>query len=566
MKTSRNYLYVAALLLAATFTACSSDGDIASENVTPQPDQPATGKEVILTGTLADKGGEETRSLDDDGKTEWYDGEEIAIYYEKTDGTFATATATIQNKDIDYSSGFHTTSYTAKLTDPKNGTNVKLVYPASMHNGTGGYSTENLLTKQKGTINDISDNWDLATGQGIMTVSGSKATLPTVTMKNELCICKFTFDGVPAEDFDYAVRPSINDGTHEYKINKIQANSIYYVAMLPTIRSTFTFCANSPTMPYQKSDGTLRAAKGQWFSATGIAKENLTTEHVGCVFDENLDVYRIIPQEERTTLWFKKTVNNVTLEAGKFYNVPITLTCGADLDPEIKPVAVITYVGTQTGHDIKDKPTEWRHGLAMALFDADGEECKAENNYDAVTTYQWKTSTGSLDNQDFQITAEADFGKQYDGDAISSNPYTDGGVLTWYHCDVEQKADDYPAFQAAWNYANICGFDPSTEGATPWYLPSAFQWQQMVEACNSYLPTNLYNIPNLPRLMYAPKFGEGSQLARNMYWSSTEYDATYAWSWSYTMGDNLGQQWGNPSWHHSYTKEYKRAVRAIFGF
>ena len=90
MKTSRNYLYVAALLLAATFTACSSDGDIASENVTPQPDQPATGKEVILTGTLADKGGEETRGVDDDGKTEWWDGEEIAIYYQKTDGSFAT--------------------------------------------------------------------------------------------------------------------------------------------------------------------------------------------------------------------------------------------------------------------------------------------------------------------------------------------------------------------------------------------------------------------------------------------------------------------------------------------
>lgn len=288
MKTSRNYLYVAALLLAATFTACSSEsGDIITDTVIPQPDQPATGKEVILTGTLADKGGEETRSLDDDGKTQWWHGEKIAIYYQKTDGTFATATATIQNKDIDYSSGRHTTSYTAKLTDPKSGTNVKLVYPASMSDGAGGYSTEGLLTQQLGTIDDISDKWDLATGQGIMTVSGSKATLPTVTMKNELCICKFTFDGVPADEWKADAGMNwpviINDGTNEYSIDRYDDSNVFYIAMLPTVRSTFTFYTHGNKLPYQKTDGTLRAAKGQFFRATGVAKENLTTDH-GDVF------------------------------------------------------------------------------------------------------------------------------------------------------------------------------------------------------------------------------------------------------------------------------------------
>jgi hypothetical protein len=565
MKTSRNYLYMAALLLATTFMACSSESDdTTTDSVTPQPEQPVTsGKEVILTGTLTSKGSEVTRSVSADGTTAWKKGEKIAIYYQKTNGTYATATATIKSADIDDDT--HTTSYEATLTDPKNGTNVKLVYPASMSDGAGSYSIDGLLTDQRGSIEDISDKWDLATGSGYMTVNGSKATLPTLTLQNQLCICKFTIDGVPEEEWDNSlgIYPLIiNDGTHEYNLEDLDRSKIdggvIYLAMLPTAGSTFTFFTHSNVgTPDIKSDGTIRAAKGDWFTrATGITKNNVTNAHVGHVFDKNLDIYYV--NDDNLTFWFKKTVNNVTLEPGKFYQVPITLISGADLDPEIVPIAVITYVGQDTGISTS---SSYNHGLAMALFDADGWQIpEAVAGIHESTKYQWKTSYGVLDNGNYQITNETFF-----WGVMKDKKYMDGLYWTQQH-----NNDEYPACKVAWNYGNICGFDPSSKGATHWFLPSAFQWQSMVDACNYYLPILGQVQSGLPKIFWSARERQGTRLSNSNYWTSTEYDSRYAWAWWYTGGttpDNDGSWRVGPlTSNYDGTKTDSYAVRAVFAF
>lgn len=285
-------------------------------------------------------------------------------------------------------------------------------------------------------------------------------------------------------------------------------------------------------------------------------------------------MYWTLTREERASemLWFKKTVNNVTLEAGKLYDVPITLICGADLDPEITPVAMIAYVGSQTGHDFRNSTSSsflpikdanvGSHGLAMALFDADGNKPYDgdDSNYGphAVTHYQWKTSKGVKDNGDFQITTEADFGKQYDDDDKPTQPYTDGYLYTYVHCKL-QTADNYPAFKAAYNYANICGFDPYTKGATPWYLPSAFQWKQMKDAITNYIKPKDYLGGDSDRyIIYACRGAFGAQLAydygNTVYWTSSEVDDNQAWGWKIVTGWSQTQ------------KDVTGCVRAIFGF
>lgn len=573
MKTSRNYLYMAALLLATTFMACSSESyDITAEPTTPQPEQPASsGKEVILTGTLADKGGEATRSVNSNGVATWRNGEKIAIYYQKTDGTYATDTATIKT----YGS-VHSITYTAKLTDPKTGTNVKLVYPVTAHDGAGGFETEPLLTSQNGALYFFSRFFDIATGSGIMTVNDSKATLPTVTMKNEVCLLKLTYDGVPAEDWDnsFAVNPLIiNDGTHEYIINyPTNDNGVMYLAMLPTAGATFTFYTHSRVRPYYMKDNkTFRGQRGIYFTRVDTLGDwkpysRVTTDHVGCVLDKNLNVYSIPEDGEvHEKLSFSKTVMNVTLEAGKLYNSSVTLIADADTDPEITPIAVITHVGDYVKGPY---PTGYSgfYGIAMALFDADGGWLTDDNFY-PNETYQWKTSKGTLDNDTFQIASES----KLEGELDNHCRYTDGLYWTSMH-----HSDEYPAFKAAWEYGNICGFDPSSKiNNSHWFLPSAYQWQLMVNSCNQYLTPYFGGGSKFSdgswypgKITYACYGRLGEALSNGFYWTSSEYNANNAWNWTYGGNSSAGHWYSNASSGDfgGNSKTVGKAVRAVFYF
>ena len=212
MMKKRTYSIMAAALLLASgallTTACSNE-DTAIDNPisTVGNSQP-----IQFTATLAPKSGDgaQTRAIttgkDSDNKeilnVAWAANEKIALYYEKTDGTYATVDAKVTA--VDATTG--TATITADLdAETKDGGTVKFVYPSTLHNGSGDIDESKLMT-QYGKIdviaNSISKKFDAATATGKITLSGgtSLPTTATVTnaagtgsvlMQNRVCICKF---------------------------------------------------------------------------------------------------------------------------------------------------------------------------------------------------------------------------------------------------------------------------------------------------------------------------------------------------------------------------------------
>ena len=263
----RIYSIIAATLLTAgvmlTTTVCSND-DAAIDNPTPTE---GSGQTIQFTATLAPKGddGTQTRAItsgtDTNGKeilnVAWAEGEQVAVYYQKTDDSYATATATVGTPNGDGSAPI-----TATLTNAKGGT-AKFVYPATLENNTGDINEAALLS-QNGNLtgaNGISTKFDAATGEGTITVSGSEASVSgTVTMTNRVCICKFHFDilesaGVsgPEREFSPVI---IRDGNgHTYTITSdrqgdfstrgFKRSDDIYIALFPVSGKTVSFYNSS---------------------------------------------------------------------------------------------------------------------------------------------------------------------------------------------------------------------------------------------------------------------------------------------------------------------------------
>ena len=176
---------IALLMLGALFAACTN------EEIIEEPQQNEAAKVVHFTATLAPKDDGSTRAVDKNGVTAWAKREKIAIYYE-TSGGWAADTAKVTA--VDNATGVATIE--ADLAGALNGGEARFVYPASLHNGTGGIDESKLLNNQVGISEDISNlstNFDAATGKGIISVNGEEATINgNVGMKNEVCICKIT--------------------------------------------------------------------------------------------------------------------------------------------------------------------------------------------------------------------------------------------------------------------------------------------------------------------------------------------------------------------------------------
>ena len=257
MTTKKTLILALTLLTAgAMATSCSNEDNISDG---PQAQQPANGT-ITLTATLAPKGdsGGQTRSVDADGKTAWVSGEKVAVYYQKTDDTYATATATVGEPNADGSAPI-----TASLSDAKGGT-AKFVYPAKLSDGAGGIDAS-ILGGQDGTIADISANFDAATGEGTITVGSTEASVSgTVTMTNQVLIGKFTptYGGAAIDGITSLV---ISDGTNMYAVAPSSGTfgiTGIYVAMLPVSGKKVTITAFTASQTYFFSKSvTLEAGK-----------------------------------------------------------------------------------------------------------------------------------------------------------------------------------------------------------------------------------------------------------------------------------------------------------------
>ena len=170
MTTKKTLILAMTLLTAgALATSCDNEDNITDE---PQTQQPAAGA-ITFTATLAPKGddGGRTRAITTgkDGENKeilnvaWAEGEQVAVYYQKTDDSYATATATVGTPNGDGSAPITTT-----LTNAKGGT-AKFVYPATLANNTGDIDEAALLS-QNGNLtgaNGISTKFDAATARAL---------------------------------------------------------------------------------------------------------------------------------------------------------------------------------------------------------------------------------------------------------------------------------------------------------------------------------------------------------------------------------------------------------------
>ena len=182
--------------------------------------------------TLASNGQPQTKAVDANGVKNWVKDEEINLYYEKTDGKFAATKARVDEVSTTDGSATFTASLDANA---KNGGTVKFVYPATLAGSTGDLDPSKLAS-QHGTIKDISDNFDAATGTSTLIVDGQTCTTARVSMKNRVLIGKYTpmYNNAAIGGITSL---TISDGTHIYTItpsgNEPFGTDGIYVAMLP---------------------------------------------------------------------------------------------------------------------------------------------------------------------------------------------------------------------------------------------------------------------------------------------------------------------------------------------
>ena len=285
-----NSLFIMALLMGVMLTgSCSKDDAHGGHSDMPVSQFFTT---TLNMGTV--------RSVNADGKTVWTVGEQIALYYQKTDDSFATATASV----TEVSEGVAT--ITATLVSAKNGSAVKFVYPAGLMNLSDGTLDASKLASQHGTLADISANYDGATGSAILATDGTTcSTTATVSMVNRVLIGKIT-PKLNGNAIDGITRLIINDGTNSYVVTPSSGTfgtSGIYVAMLPMNNQWVSMTASTGGKVYGFGGKRISLEVGKLYNNLAISfydlvilndlKADYTIENgrvVGGILEKNVKV------------------------------------------------------------------------------------------------------------------------------------------------------------------------------------------------------------------------------------------------------------------------------------
>ena len=266
--------YVGALLMVGAL-AFSCNKIEKQEPIPEETTQTTAPVQMTFTTTMAAKDAS-TKAVDADGVTTWVVNEKIAVYYQKNDDSYGTATA---NVDAVNAAGVATIS--ASLTNAKNGSTVKFVYPASLVNATGDdIDAAKLQANQHGTIADISENFDAATGSGTLVTDGSTCgTDATVTLTNQVLIGKFTpkFSGAA---IDGITTLTVKDGTNTYTV--IPTSGTFgttgiYVAMLPVSSQVVSLAADTASASYIYPGKSVTLTAGKLYNNLAISCSKLYT-------------------------------------------------------------------------------------------------------------------------------------------------------------------------------------------------------------------------------------------------------------------------------------------------
>ncbi|MBE6252268.1 MAG: hypothetical protein E7109_01945 [Bacteroidales bacterium] len=334
--------------------------------------------------------------------------------------------------------------------------------------------TKKLRTDQIGTLDDINANFASIYGDGTLTVSGSDVTLPAVTMEPAMCIWKFSFtDG--ANDITSAITKLVID------------------------------FPNDDEDPYE------------------ITPSSLRTIYVAIFADSNvINAEPICITAQTSTGVYRKAAASVTLAAGRTYTSTVALSnaqigklFGADGNiyaneaaataAGTTPIAMICYVGAAGSAD-SSTGSEAYMGMALALTDAG-------------TNVKWCSKYGAI-----CLPTQYASGQQTNDMAGIANTTN----LVIGHAAPNTRT--HPAASAARNYNS--GTHPT--GTSEWFLPSAGQWDKMVNACKNVLGTN----NNYEDLRDGFSARGGTNLLNAYYQTSTENSASMSFRYDFSTGNN----------------------------
>ena len=253
-----------ALMTAGVLTTSCSNDDAAIENPT---EQTAKGN-MLFTATIAPKD-VTTRSVNADGVTTWVENEQITVYYQKTDDSYGTAIANVDAVN----EGKATIS--AALSDAKDGSTVKFVYPASLVNATGDDIDDTKLAAQHGTIADISANFDAATASAILNTDGTTCgTTETIAFTNRVLIGKFT-PKLNGTAIDEITTLTVTAGTQTYTITPESPATSFsdqgiYVAMLPVSDKKVSLSAVTSAQTYIYGGKNVSLSVGKMYNNLAV--------------------------------------------------------------------------------------------------------------------------------------------------------------------------------------------------------------------------------------------------------------------------------------------------------
>lgn len=454
------------LVVGCCMVACSGSDDVTTTDTPQQPQQPAANQAVQLEGTLGAKAGM-TRSIDANGKGTWQPGDQFAIYYPTTSG-YATAIATVSGVNDKGGAEFKATLYGPKIGE----STVKFIYPATAHDGRGGIK-KSVLANQEGTLDYISQQLDIETGEGKIDVEDRsprdpKATLTAnTTLQPQVCIYQFNLKKADGNPLD-ATKFVATDGTNTYTVSPAAATSEFCIAMLPAANADFKFTAS-----------TNESAKIYKYQCD-FDPDEITTDHLGCVIATDGNVYKY---SQVDGIEYSKSFTGKTIESAKFYSQNLTLDGG----PSITPVAMIAYVGADTGEnevgytqdDVTLGSDKYTHGLAVALNNIGG----TTPNSGSIFLWKDKNTDKASENTYKVILANTAAKNSVKSTPESGYQYVKAfGATTTYY-------SEHPAFAEAAKYT-VTGFTNSTYQCSGWFLGSAYQWNSIA---TNYRGTDLNN-------------------------------------------------------------------------
>lgn len=283
-----------------------SCGKTEIENAKNETNQEVDQVEMTFSATVYPKNAI-TKSVGTDGITAWAVNEKIAVYYQKTDDTYAKATANV-DKQKDGKAVISATLYNAK-----DGGEVKFVYPASIVNDNGDdIDVQKLYTAQHGTIEDISANFDAATSSTTLKTDGTAcSTADAVKFENRVLIGKFfpKFNGAAINGI---TELSISNGTDKYIISPSSGSfgaSGIYVAMLPVSDKEIVIMAKTASQTYGFGGKLISLRKGKLYNDLTIdmlKAHDLSSASFNA--DEDCFIYQSTPEE---------TGNNIIIANGR---------------------------------------------------------------------------------------------------------------------------------------------------------------------------------------------------------------------------------------------------------